>query len=77
MPATYYMKQTPALDYACGVIACIHAVLNNLDSIELEKDSVLDQFYKMSKNMTPYDKALNLEVNRSFKDAHKVHACMG
>ena len=26
----YYMKQTNTLDNACGVIACIHAILNNL-----------------------------------------------
>ena len=26
----YYMKQTGTLDNACGVIACIHAIFNNL-----------------------------------------------
>ena len=26
----YYMKQTSVLDNACSVIACIHAILNNL-----------------------------------------------
>ena len=26
----YYMKQTGKLDNACGIIACLHAVLNNL-----------------------------------------------
>ena len=26
----FYMKQTSVLDNACGVIACIHAILNNL-----------------------------------------------
>lgn len=77
VPANYYMHQTQTLDYACGVIACIHAVLNNLDSIDLDKESVFENFYAMSKNMTPYDKALNLETNKDFKIAHKVHASMG
>ena len=27
----FYMKQTGKLDNACGVIACIHSVFNNLD----------------------------------------------
>lgn len=66
VPTNFYMKQTPALDYACGVIACIHAVLNNLDHIDLDKDSVLDAFYRDCKNMTPLDKALSLEGNRDF-----------
>ena len=26
----FYMDQTEVLDNACGVIACIHAILNNL-----------------------------------------------
>ena len=32
----FYMKQTGKLDNACGVIACIHSVLNNLDKLELK-----------------------------------------
>lgn len=55
--ADYYMKQIPSLDYACGVIACIHAVLNNMESIKLDKDSIFDKFYKMSKDMNPTDRA--------------------
>ena len=40
----YYMKQTNVLDNACGVIACLHAVLNNLDSVELIPESILSKF---------------------------------
>ena len=29
----YYMKQTKKLDCACGIIACLHSVLNNLDKV--------------------------------------------
>ena len=28
--AHFYMKQSGTLDNACGIIACIHAILNNL-----------------------------------------------
>eukprot|EP00354_Favella_ehrenbergii_P011262 CAMPEP_0170455272 /NCGR_PEP_ID=MMETSP0123-20130129/3292_1 /TAXON_ID=182087 /ORGANISM="Favella ehrenbergii, Strain Fehren 1" /LENGTH=121 /DNA_ID=CAMNT_0010718355 /DNA_START=36 /DNA_END=401 /DNA_ORIENTATION=- len=41
----YYMKQTGVLDNACGVIACIHAILNNLgegdNKIKLEEGKPL------------------------------------
>lgn len=40
----FYMKQTDKLDNACGIIACLHSVLNNLDSIQLEVGSILDKF---------------------------------
>jgi ubiquitin carboxyl-terminal hydrolase L3 len=30
---SYYMKQTGKLDNACGVIACLHSILNNLGAI--------------------------------------------
>mmetsp|Transcript_13326 Transcript_13326/g.13110 ORF Transcript_13326/g.13110 Transcript_13326/m.13110 type:complete len:111 (-) Transcript_13326:292-624(-) len=37
-PATemdYYMKQTGTLDNACGIIACIHAIFNNMGLVGL------------------------------------------
>ena len=60
------MKQTGKLDNACGVIACLHAVLNNLDSVQLKADSVLDKFYKAAKPLTPAERATNLEENKEF-----------
>ena len=39
----FYMKQTRELDNACGIIACIHAVLNKPE-IELAEDSTLGKF---------------------------------
>jgi ubiquitin carboxyl-terminal hydrolase L3 len=41
----YYMRQTHKLDNACGVIACIHSVLNNLDKVALAEGSVLQRFH--------------------------------
>lgn len=29
----YFMKQTYKLDYACGVIACIHSIFNNMKEL--------------------------------------------
>jgi len=40
----FYMKQTGELDNACGIIACIHATLNNLDQIQLSPESTLAKF---------------------------------
>lgn len=60
------MKQTYKLDYACGVIACIHSIFNNMKELSIKEDSILDKFYKMSKNMTPLERALNLEDNHDF-----------
>ena len=37
----FYMKQTGALDNACGIIACLHAIYNNPTSIQLGEGSVL------------------------------------
>ena len=28
--ASFYMKQSGTLDNACGIIACVHSILNNL-----------------------------------------------
>lgn len=60
------MKQTHTLDNACGVIACIHSVLNNLDKIDLTKDSVLHRFHTAVAASTPDERALSLESNSEF-----------
>jgi hypothetical protein len=44
--ARYYMKQTKKLDNACGLIACLHGIYNNLDKIELIPESILDRYFK-------------------------------
>jgi ubiquitin carboxyl-terminal hydrolase L3 len=67
---TYFMKQTRKLDYACGVIACIHSVLNNSERVQLKEDSVLDLFLKATKNKTPEERAEFLEGNKEFQVAH-------
>jgi len=51
--APYWMKQEGNLDMACGIIAGLHAIFNNLDKVQVEPESVLDRFFKQVKNKTP------------------------
>lgn len=73
----FYMKQTGKLDNACGIIACLHAILNHHDEITLNNDSILHKFRKDSENMTPQERARYLEDFTEFKEEHKVHASQG
>ena len=73
-PIPFYMKQTENLDYACGVIACLHSVLNNLKSIKLVEGSILDRYYKASQSQNPHDRALTLESMEDFKSVHAASA---
>ena len=65
----FYMKQTQVLDNACGIIACLHAVLNN-GVIDLAPGGVLDSFKQETKEKSPEERALSLESNRGFKAQH-------
>ena len=73
----FYMKQTGTLDNACGIIACIHATLNNLDKIELTADSTLAKFQHVSKEISPADRATALENDAEFRNYHKGYAAQG
>ncbi|OQS00058.1 hypothetical protein THRCLA_06269, partial [Thraustotheca clavata] len=75
--SSYYMKQTPKLDCACGVIACIHSVLNNLDKINLVENSILGKYYQSTKSQSPEERALTLENMHEFQQVHKHHANEG
>ena len=50
---TFYMKQTGKLDNACGVIACLHGIYNNMgdaeNQIKLAADSVLAKHFDSTK----------------------------
>ena len=70
----YYMKQTEELDNACGIIACLHACLNNTDKIELTPGSILDRFYSGCKDLSPAEKATYLENATEFKEQHLAAA---
>ena len=65
----FYMKQTEVLDNACGIIACLHAVLNQ-GQVDLTADGVLDQFKQATAALSPEERALSLENNNGFKAQH-------
>ena len=71
------MKQTEVLDNACGVIACIHSTLNNLDKFQLAEGSILSKYHESVKGSSPQERAHALEVNVEFQDAHKASAAQG
>ena len=56
----FYMKQTDTLENACGIIACIHAILNA--NITLGVDSMLQKL-KDACGETPQSRAKALEDN--------------
>lgn len=73
----FYMKQSGTLDNACGIIACLHATLNNLDSVDLEADSILQKFHSNTKDLSPQETAEFLENDISFKSQHQSAAGEG
>lgn len=73
----FYMKQTGTLDNACGVIACIHAILNNLGEGEnkiLLQEGTLANFLAQVIDKTPAERAAILENFNEFKTVHRDFA---
>lgn len=75
--AEFFMKQTGSLDNACGVIAGIHAILNNSTAVPLKDDSILGTFKKDTESQTPAERATTLEAAVEFKKKHKNFAMQG
>ena len=65
----WYMHQTGTLDNACGVIACIHAIYNNLgaDKITLEDGKVLKNFFNGSDSKSAAERCAFLEGYKEFQ----------
>ena len=66
----YYMLQCGNLDNACGLIACIHAVFNNLSHIKLLPGSPLDKFWTQSCKLNPKERADTLDGCEEIQAAH-------
>jgi ubiquitin carboxyl-terminal hydrolase L3 len=73
-PDLFYMRQY--LHNACGTVAIFHAVLNNLNSIEV-KDGPLKSFYEKAKNLTPEERGKLLEQDQDIITIHQSLACEG
>ena len=72
------MKQTNKLDNACGIIACIHTIANNFESVELSsQDTILAKFISSCKDKSPQQRFEMLEVSNEFKTAHTQFATLG
>ena len=75
------MKQTGTLDNACGVIACIHAILNNLgegdNKIALTEGSVMSNFLNSVRSSSPAERATALENFAEFQAVHREKASEG
>ena len=61
------MKQT--ISNACGTVAMIHSVANNLDVINLE-NGILKDFLDSTKGVTPEERAKQLEENIQVSEVH-------
>jgi ubiquitin carboxyl-terminal hydrolase L3 len=57
--AIYFLKQT--VGNACGSIAVIHAIANNLEKFQLDLHKPLAQFLETTKLMTPEQRAEHLK----------------
>ena len=73
----FYMKQTNVLDNACGIIACLHSIFNNVgaDKIKLDEGSLLEQYFKKVEGLsTPEERSTQLENFAEFKEEYKSRA---
>lgn len=71
----YYVKQY--IHNACGTIALIHSIGNNLDKIDLTDGSTLKQFLDATKDMSPEDRGNELIKSSNVADAHNNIALEG
>lgn len=71
----YFMKQT--IRNACGTVALIHAIANNLDQLNLDVDSPLQKFLCLTKEMSPQDRGKELENNMDIGSGHETCAQQG
>ena len=58
----FYMKQSNVLDNACGIIACLHSVLNKSDQAAITEGSVLAKYKTDAMGGTPAERCSKLEV---------------
>jgi len=74
-PDLFYMKQT--VHNACGTIGVMHALANNTNEVQLKEASILDDFLKKVSEMTPLERAQELEKSPPIAQAHEQIASEG
>lgn len=73
--SVFFMKQV--IRNACGTIALLHAVGNNLDKIELCEDSPLKKYFISVDSMSPLERGQELSKNSEIRQSHEFHALQG
>lgn len=68
----FYMKQT--IGNACGTIAVLHCLGNNVKRMRIEDGSFLDRFLKNSASMSPEERGKLLEAQEDLEAAHATAA---
>lgn len=58
----FYMKQSNVLDNACGIIACLHSVLNKSEQVAITEGSVLAKYKADAMGETPAERCTKLEA---------------
>ncbi|KAK1732227.1 ubiquitin carboxyl-terminal hydrolase [Skeletonema marinoi] len=64
------------LDNACGIIACIHAIMN-CPLVTLDPSTTLGAYKQRVETFTPTERKTALEQDTAFQKAHKKHAARG
>ena len=75
----FYMDQSGTLDNACGIIAALHVIYNNLgdDKITLQDDKFLKKFHTQAQGKTSAEIASAMENYQEFKEQHAAAAGEG
>lgn len=73
--SVYFMKQV--IRNACGTIALLHGVGNNLDKIELREGSPLKKYYEAVNSLSPLERGKELCKNSEILQSHELHALQG
>jgi ubiquitin carboxyl-terminal hydrolase L3 len=72
----FFLHQIPLLDQACGTIAMIHAIANNLSSLGL-KDGPIFRYIENTQNSTPNDRGFQLAANEELSKLHTSYSQQG
>ena len=75
--ANFFMFQKHDLDNACGIIACLHAVFNNLDRFPLQANSPLANLWKLVADQSPTKCSEIVSNFQPLKKAHKSFSSQG
>lgn len=71
----YFMKQT--VGNACGTVALLHAVGNNVPQVQLMQGSYFERFFQASAKLTPDERAEALEKDDEIEGVHLIAASAG